>query len=301
MRWPQRAPVGRVAYINGRYLPHGDAHVHIEDRGLQFGDAIYEVVGVVAGTMRDEEEHLDRLERSLHEVRIPMPMSRPAFKFIFREIARRNRMRNGLIYLQVTRGAFRRDHPIPTVVAKPTIIITAKELDASAVDARKAKGIKVITRPDERWARCDIKTTQLLPNLLAKTDARKEGAYEAWLVDRDGFVTEGSSTTAWIVTAAGEIVTRDLSNAILPGVTRRVILEAAAAAQMKVVERRFTPEEAKGAMEAFLSAATGAGVPIVAIDGVKVGDGKPGPVTRRVQEVYEDWAARHTENAKKRG
>jgi D-alanine transaminase len=258
------------------------------------------VVGVVAGTMRDEEEHLDRLERSLREVRIPMPMSRPAFKFIFREIARRNRMRNGLIYLQVTRGAFRRDHPIPTVAVKPTIIITAKELDASAVDARKSKGIKVITRPDERWARCDIKTTQLLPNLLAKTDARKEGAYEAWLVDRDGFVTEGSSTTAWIVTAAGEIVTRDLSNAILPGVTRRVILEAAAA-QMKVVERRFTPEEAKGAMEAFLSAATGAGVPIVAIDGVKVGDGKPGPVTRRVQEVYEDRAACHTENAKKRG
>jgi D-alanine transaminase len=301
MRWPQRAPVGRIAYVNGRYLPHGEAHVHIEDRGLQFGDAIYEVVGVVGGTMRDEEEHLDRLERSLREVRIAMPMSRPAFKFIFREIARRNRMRNGLIYLQVTRGAFRRDHPIPQGAAKPTVIVTAKELDPSAVDARKSKGIQVVTRPDERWARCDIKTTQLLPNLLAKTDARKDGAYEAWLVDRDGFVTEGSSTTAWIVTANGEIVTRDLSNAILPGVTRRVILEAAAAAQMKVVERRFTPEEARGAKEAFLSAATGASVPIVAIDGVKVGDGKPGPVTRRVREVYEGWAARHTENAKNRG
>jgi D-alanine transaminase len=300
MKWPTRAPAGRIAYVDGRYLPHAQACVHIEDRGLQLGDAIYEVVGVVGGALRDEEEHFDRLERSLGEVRMAMPVPRAAFKFIFREIARRNRMRNGLIYLQVTRGAFRRDHPIPAEAAKPTVIVTAKELDPSAVDARKSKGIKVVTRPDERWARCDIKTTQLLPNLLAKTDARKAGAYEAWLVDRDGFVTEGSSTTAWIVTGGGEIVTRDLSNAILPGVTRRVILEAAAAHQMKVVERRFTPEEAKRAREAFLSAATGAGVPIVAIDGVKVGDGKPGPVTRRVQEVYEDWAARHTENAKNR-
>ena len=301
MRWPARAPAGRIAYVNGRYLPHGAAQVHIEDRGLQFGDSIYEVVGVVGGALRDEEEHLDRLERSLGEVRMEMPMSRAAFKFVFREIARRNRMQNGLIYLQVTRGMFRRDHPIPAEKQKPTLILTAKELPSAAVDARRSKGIKVITRPDERWARCDIKTTQLLPNLLAKTDARKEGAFEAWLIDRDGFVTEGSSTTAWIVTANGEIVTRDLTHAILPGVTRRVILEAAAAAQMKVVERKFTPEEATQAKEAFLSAATGAGIPIVAIDGVQIGDGKPGPVTRRVQEVYEDWARRHTENPENRG
>jgi D-alanine transaminase len=141
---------------------------------------------------------------------------------------------------------------------------------------------------------------QLLPNLLAKTDARRAGAYEAWLVDRDGFVTEGATTSAWIVTEEGEIVTRGLTNAILPGVTRRVILEAAAAAQMKVVERPFTPAEAKKAKEAFLSAATGAGVPIIAIDGAKVGDGKPGPIARRVQEVYEDWAKSHTENVKNR-
>lgn len=296
MRWPTRAPAGRIAYVNGRYLPHGIARVHIEDRGLQLGDSIYEVVGVVNGAFRDEEEHLDRLERSLREVRMEMPVSRAALKFIFREMSRRNRMRNGLLYLQITRGAFRRDHPIPAEKQKPTLILTAKELSPSAVDARRSKGVAVITRPDERWARCDIKTTQLLPNLLAKTDARKEGAFEAWLVDRDGFVTEGSSTTAWIVTDDGEIVTRDLSPAILPGVTRRVILEAAAAAQLKVTERKFTPEEAKQAKEAFLSAATGAGIPIVAIDGVPVGDGKPGPVTRRVQELYENWAARHTEN-----
>ena len=298
MRWPAKAPQGRIAYVNGRYLPHAQASVHIEDRGLQFGDAIYEVVGVVDGEFRDEEEHLDRLERSVREIRLAMPMSRAALKFVFREIARRNRLRNGLIYLQVTRGAFHRDHPIPNEAQKPTLILTAREMDRAAIELRKERGIKVITRPDERWARCDIKTTQLLANLLAKTDARKQGAYEAWLVDRDGFVTEGSSTNAWIVTAQGEIVTRDLSNAILPGVTRWVILEAAAAAQMKVVERRFTPEEAKQASEAFLSAATGAGIPIVAIDGVRIGNGTLGPVTRRVQEVYEDWVHNHTENAK---
>ncbi|HVU21545.1 MAG TPA: aminotransferase class IV, partial [Rhizomicrobium sp.] len=195
MRWPTRAPAGRIAYVNGRYLPHGAAQVHIEDRGLQFGDAIYEVVGVVNGAFRDEEEHLDRLERSLREVRMEMPMSRAALKFVFREIARRNKMKNGLIYLQVTRGMFRRDHPIPAEKQKPTLILTAKELPPAAVDPRRSRGIKVVTRPDERWARCDIKTTQLLPNLLAKTDARKEGAFEAWLIDRDGYVTEGSSTT----------------------------------------------------------------------------------------------------------
>ncbi|HEY4123536.1 MAG TPA: D-amino-acid transaminase [Rhizomicrobium sp.] len=298
MRWQSRNPQGRVAYVNGRYLHHAQASVHIEDRGLQLGDSVYEVMAVVRGALRDEEEHLDRLERSLREIRVAMPMSRGGLKFVFREVARRNRLRNGLIYLQVTRGAFRRDHPIPSEIAKPTLILTAREVDRAASEQRKERGIKVVTRPDERWGRCDIKTPQLLANLLAKTDARKEGAYEAWLVDRDGFVTEGCSTNAWIVTAEGEIVTRALSNAILPGVTRRVILEAAAAAQMKVVERRFTPEEASRAKEAFLSAATGACVPIVAIDGTKVGDGKPGSVTRRVQEIYEDWARSHAEKAK---
>ncbi len=301
MRWPARSsarPHRLCERPLSRRMPQ--AGVHIEDRGLQFGDAIYEVVGVVDGMLRDEEDHLDRLERSLREIRVAMPMSRAALKFIFREIARRNRLRNGLIYLQVTRGAFRRDHPIPNETIKPTLILTAREMDRAAIDLRKEKGIKVVTRPDERWGRCDIKTTQLLANLMAKTEARKAGAYEAWLVDRDGFVTEGSSTNAWIVTAQGEIITRNLSHAILPGVTRRVILEAAAAAQMKVIERPFTPEEAKQAKEAFLSAATGAGVPIIAIDGTKVGDGKPGPVTRRVQEIYEDWVRSHTENAKNR-
>jgi D-alanine transaminase len=203
-----------------------------------------------------------------------------------REIARRNRVHNGLVYLQVTRGAVRRDHPIPEHTPRPTLIITAREIGTAGAAEKRAHGIAAITRPDERWARCDIKTTQLLANLLAKTAARRQGAYEAWLIDRDGFVTEGASTTAWIVTAEGEVVTRNLTHAILPGVTRRVILEAAAQSQIKVSERRFTPAEALAAKEAFISSATGAAIPVVSLDGQRIGEGRCGPVTRRIQELY---------------
>ena len=284
--WSSRQPAGRIAYINGRYVPHGEAGVHIEDRGLQFADGIYEVVGIFDGEIFDEEEHLDRLVRSVGEISIAMPMGREALKFVIREIARRNRVSNGLIYMQVTRGASRRDHPVPAKTPRPTLILTARTLNRADMDKTRATGVKVSTQPDERWARCDIKSTALLPNILAKTAARKVGAYEAWLVDRDGYVTEGSSTSAWIVDKDGHIVTRDLSNAILPGVTRRVIMEAAAEAQTPVVERKFTPEEAASACEAFLTAATVGVVPIVAIDGWPVGNGKPGPVTQRIHELY---------------
>lgn len=296
--WPTRAPSGRVAYVNGRYLPHAETSVHVEDRGLQFADAIYEVWSVVGGHIFDEEEHLDRLERSLRELDIAMPVARAPLKFVLREIARRNGVSNGLIYLQITRGTARRDHPIPTQPSKPTLILTARSIDTTAIDQRRHAGIKVVTLPDRRWARCDIKSTGLLANILAKTDARRAGAYEAWLVDRDGFVTEGSSTTAWIVDGEGRLVTRDLSNAILPGVTRRVALQAAADAQIPIIERRFTPEEAAGAREALLSAATAGIFPIVAIDGKPVGDGKPGPVTRRLQELYLAAAAKKAQPRK---
>ena len=284
--WNGRAPVGRVAYVDGRYVAHGAAGVHIEDRGLQLGDAVYEVCAIVAGRLADMEEHLDRLERSLKEIEIAMPMGRAALKIVMRELVRRNRARDGFLYLQVTRGAARRDHPIPAEPPRPTMIMTVRTIDIASFREKQAMGIAVITRPDERWGRCDIKTTQLLPNLLAKTAARRAGAYEAWLVDREGFVTEGSSTNAWIVDGEGHIVTRDLSNAILPGVTRRVILEAAAEAQLPILERRFTPKEAGEAREAFISSASGAAVPVVSIDGKKVGDGKPGPLTRRIAELY---------------
>ena len=284
--WPMRAPSGRIAYVNGRYLPHGEAGVHIEDRGLQLGDSIYEVFAVRGGHIRDEEEHLDRLERSVGEIRIAAPMGRAALKLVMRELLRRNRIADGLLYLQVSRGAVKRDHPIPDIEPRPTLILTARPFDFEGKERQQAGGVAVMTQPDLRWGRCDIKSTQLLANLLAKTEARRAGAYEAWLIDREGFVTEGASTTAWIVDKDGQVVTRALSNAILPGVTRRVIMEAAAEAQMPIVERAFTPEEAKQAREAFISSAANAATPIVAIDGARIGDGKPGPLSRRIAELY---------------
>jgi D-alanine transaminase len=283
--WNGRAPAGRIAYVDGRYVPHGRAGVHIEDRGLQLGDAIYEVCAVEGGLLMDEEEHLDRLERSLGEIGMAMPMSRRALQLVMCELVARNRTRTGLLYLQITRGAARRDHPIPSTPLRPTLIMTARELDAAGLERRREEGIKVITQPDERWARCDIKTTQLLANLLAKTAARKAGAYEAWLVDDDGFITEGSSTNAWIVDAAGRLTTRELSHEILPGVTRRVILEAAADAQLAVSQHKFSAADALAAREAFISSAAGV-LPVIAIDGKMIGEGRPGPITRRVQQLY---------------
>ena len=290
--WPHRAPTARTAYVNGAYVPHAHAHVHIEDRGLQFSDAIYEVWGVSNGGLLDEDEHFDRLERSLREMRMDMPMSRGALKFVLRELVRRNAIDNGILYMQVTRGAVRRDHAIPKAQPRPTIILTARRIAAKAVEDRRKTGVRVITRPDERWARCDIKSTSLLANVLAKTAAREAGAFEAWLIDKDGYVTEGSSTTAWIVDTDGRLITRDLTNAVLPGVTRRVIMEAMAEAQLPVVERRFTLAEAQNAREAFITAATLGATPVVEIDGKPVGEGKPGPLGRRVQELYARETAR---------
>jgi D-alanine transaminase len=286
-----RAPVGRIAYVDGRYVRHDLAAVHIEDRGLQFADAIYEVFGVFAGHIYDEEEHLDRLERSLREIALEMPMGRAPLKFVLREMARRNRITDGLIYLQVTRGAYRRDHAIPNVRQRPTLILTARPTDAAGFEKRRESGIAVVTHADERWARCDIKSTALLPNILAKTAARDAGAWEAWLIDREGRVTEGSSTTAWIVDRDGNLVTRDLDNAVLPGVTRRVLAEVAANAQISIVERRFTRDEALMAQEAFITAATIGALPVVTIDGKQIGEGRPGPVARRLQELYRHAAA----------
>lgn len=285
-RWSTRRPAGRIAYVDGRYLRHGEAGVHVEDRGLQLGDAVYEVCRIRAGRFLDEREHLDRLERSLGEIEMALPMPRQALCHVLHETARRNGVAEGLLYIQVTRGAVRRDHPIPSAPPKPTLIVTVHGLDIAAIAQRHEQGIAVITAPDIRWGRCDIKTTQLLPNLLAKTAARRAGAYEVWMVDADGFVTEGASTTAWIVDGRGRLVTRPLSDAILPGVTRKVMLEVAAKAQIVVVERAFTPEEAAAAQEAFITAASAAAVPVISIDGKPIGNGRPGPVTRRVAELY---------------
>jgi D-alanine transaminase len=281
-----RAPAGRVAYVNGRYLPHAQAGVHIEDRALQLGDGIYEVTNVIGGQPTDEDAHLDRMERSLRELGMPMPMGRAALKLVMREMIARNRIPNGFLYLQVTRGAVKRDHVPPPDGPRPSLMLTMRSQDMAALAQRLEKGIAISTQPDIRWGRRDIKTVQLLPNLLAKQAARQTGAFEAWLVDADGYVTEGASTNAWIVDAGGTVITRDLSHAILPGVTRRIMLDAMAEAQVKVVERKFTVAEALAAKEAFISSATGAAVPVVAIDGKNIGNGAPGALTRRIRDLY---------------
>jgi D-alanine transaminase len=286
----RKTPQGRIAYVDGRYLLHAEAHVHIEDRGLQFADAVYEVCSVNDGLLLDETGHLDRLERSLRELSSPMPMGRGALMAVMREVMRRNRLKDGLIYLQVTRGAYRRDHAIPQHV-RPSLIVTARSLDPKTYDKRRAEGISVVTLKDIRWGRCDIKTTGLLPNVLAKTEARKAGAYEAWLVDPQGFVTEGSSTNAWIVTKKDVLVTRDLKANILAGVTRKGVLAALSLHGINAIEERaFTLNEAADAGEAFITSASGGVIPVVAIDGTPVGSGKPGPTTLRIHALYRDMS-----------
>lgn len=278
--------MSRVAYVNGQYVPHREAAVHVEDRGYQFADGVYEVIAVSRGALIDEEGHMIRLERSLDELRIARPMGRPALAHIMREVVRRNRVVDGIIYIQMTRGVAPRDHAFPAA-AETAVVMTAKRTKAASPTLMR-DGAKVITIPDIRWERCDIKTVALLPNCLGKQQAREAGALEAWQVDeRDGMVTEGTSTNAWIVTADGEVVTRKADNAILNGITRIAVLQIIAQQQgLKFVERPFTVEEAKNAREAFITSTTAFVTPIVRIDDATVGDGKPGPVARGLREAY---------------
>ncbi|MGC6484893.1 MAG: D-amino-acid transaminase [Candidatus Puniceispirillales bacterium] len=280
--------MSRIAYVNGRYVPHKDAEVSIDDRGYQFGDGVYEVVTVVNGVLADQEWHLDRLQFSLSELGISMPISREAFRIVIRNIIRMNMIRDGLIYFQVTRGVMRRDHAF-TSALKPQLIMTAKPMAIPAPESDRA--VRVITVEDQRWQRRDIKTTQLLPNCLAKTKAVEAGAYEAWMVDQDGFVTEGSSSNAWIVTHDGELITRPATYDILSGITRKAVLAIAAQRNLKIVERPFTPEEAKAAAEAFMSSASSLVTPVAQIDDTSVNDGKAGPVAMALRRAYFDHIA----------
>jgi D-alanine transaminase len=278
------AAMSRIAYVNGRFLPHREASIHIEDRGYQFADGVYEVTAVQDGRLVDEALHLARLDRSLAELRIAAPMSRRALGFVVREVIRRNRVRDGIVYLQATRGVAPRDHPFPAHT-RTSLVITARRARAANPKAL-AEGIKVITIPDIRWGRCDIKSIALLPNILGKQQAREAGAYEAWQVDGTGLVTEGTSTNAWIVTKAGELVTRQASNAILNGCTRLALLDIARHTGLTFVERPFSVSEAKAAREAFLTSTTSLVLPIVRIDDTAIGDGKPGPFGRKLRELY---------------
>ena len=282
--------MSRIAYVNGRYLPFRDAKVHVEDRGYQFADGVYEVCEVRGGRLVDERRHLARLKRSLDELRIDLPMSPAALGIVLRETVRRNRVRDGLVYLQVTRGVARRDHAFPPAGTAPAMVVTARSLDPARGERTAAEGIAVITVPDTRWARVDIKSVSLLPNVLAKQGAREMGAREAWFVDAEGFVTEGSSSNAWIVTAGGEVVTRPADHSILNGISRAVVRDAVAAQGLTLVERAFTTTEAWAAREAFVTAASQIVQPVVRIDGKPVGDGRPGPVATGLRREFHRHA-----------
>jgi D-alanine transaminase len=282
--------MGRIAYVNGAYVRHADAAVHIEDRGYQLADAIYEVWSMSDGKLCDPEGHFTRLERSLGELSIDMPMSRAALTTVLRETVRRNHIREGLVYLQVSRGVAPRDHAFPAQPVPPAVVVTVKRVDPDAAEARAAAGVGVLTTPENRWGRCDIKTVGLLPNVLAKQAARAAGAGEAWFVDDEGNVTEGASSNAWIVTADGVLVTRDTSANILRGVTRATLLEVARSENIRIEERAFSLVEALSAREAFFTGAGALVMPVVAIDGRSIGTGRPGPVATRLRRLYIEGA-----------
>ncbi|MDP8916272.1 MAG: D-amino-acid transaminase [Pseudomonadota bacterium] len=275
----------RWVYVDGRFAAYADARVHVEDRGLQFADSVYEVWAVLGGRLGDAERHFARLFRNLAELEIAAPMGRGALLAVLREAVRRNRVREGLVYVQVTRGAARREHLFPEPAA-PTLVVVAKSVDRLKAEAKARAGVAVITRPDERWGRCDLKTTGLLPNVLAKQAAKAAGATEVWFVGRDGFITEGASTTAWLVEPGGALVTRPKGLEVLPGVTRDRLIELAGGQGLEVVERPFTPKEAAGASEVFYTAASAFVTPVVRLDGEPIGDGRPGAVVSRLRSLY---------------
>ena len=275
----------RIAYVNGRYLPFAEAGVHVEDRGLQFADAVYEVIAVIDGQLTDETAHLDRLDRSMREIRLVNPPLRAHLRVAMRQTIKRNRVSYGMLYMQVGRGVAPRDHGLPAD-ATPSVVMTCRPFSIPALVKRLTEGVGIATMPDDRWARPDIKATSLLPNVLAKQAARDEGAFEAWLVDEKGFITEGSSTNAWIVTDAGTLVTRPLSTAILAGITRDLVMAQALEQGLMVEERAFTVDEAKAAREAFLTSTTGGPVPVVRIDDRPISNGAPGTLTDGLIATY---------------
>ncbi len=277
--------MSRIAYVNGRYVPLADAAVHVEDRGYQFADGVYEVVAIHRGRLLDEIAHLDRLDRSLRELEIAAPMDRAALRSVMRETIRRNRLDDGILYLQVTRGVARREHGFPTPAPTPALVMTVRRSKPPST-AQLDDGVGVITVPDIRWKRVDIKSVSLLPNNLGKEQARRAGAFEAWMVDEAGNVTEGTSTNAWIITRDGKLLTREASPAILNGITRMAVLRLAAKAGLKVEERAFSVAEAHAAREAFLTSSTAWVLPITSVDGKPIGNGHPGTLTLELREAY---------------
>ena len=277
--------MSRIAYVNGRYLPLAEAAVSAEDRGFQFGDGVYEVVHLHRGRFTDEDRHLARLDRSLGELRIPWPIGRAVLPGVIREVVSRNRLRaNGLVYIQVTRGAARREHYFPAHIS-PTLVVMARALPAYPKDV-DAWATGIITGPDQRWARRDIKSVNLLANVLAKQAAKDAGAFEMALVDGDGMVTECASSNLWIVDEAGMLRTRALGHDILPGCTRAALADMLAPERIAFAERAFSLDELSRAREVFLTSATSFVRPVIRINGTAVADGKVGDITRRLFAAF---------------
>jgi D-alanine transaminase len=286
----QQDEMSRIAYVNGRYLPFHEATVHVEDRGYQFGDGVYEVCEVRGGRLIDARRHLARLARSLNELRIRAPMPEKALRVVLHEVVARNRVDYGVVYLQITRGVVRRDHGFPPANTVPSVVVTARSLNRSRNDALAAKGIAVVSVPDNRWDRVDIKTIGLLPNVLARQQAIEQGARDAWFIDKDGVVTEAASANAWIVTENGAVVTRPADHGVLRGITRTVLLDVIKAQGLTLEERGFTLAEAYAAREAFLTSASQIVMAVVGIDGHTIGDGKPGPIATALRHHFHDYA-----------
>jgi D-alanine transaminase len=279
--------MSRIVYVNGDFVPEEEAKISVFDRGFLMADGVYEVTPVIRGKLIENDGHMRRLQRSLDELEMGAPVPVDEIPALMEELARRNDLTEGAIYLQVTRGAADRDFLWPAD-ATPSLVIFTQARDVE--DTRAAReGLRVTTGPDIRWGRRDIKTVQLLAPSWIKSQAKKKGYDDAWMV-QDGFVTEGTSNNAWIITKEGAIVTRQLSNDILHGITRATVLKLAQEAQLRVEERPFTVDEAQNAAEAFITAASSFVTPVVEIDGAKLGDGKPGPLTRRLRELYLDAA-----------
>jgi D-alanine transaminase len=282
----------RLAFVNGRYVRHADARVHIEDRGYQFADGVYEVIHVHAGRMIDAEAHFDRFDYSLDALRIRPPMSRAALRLVLTELLARNGIAKGLVYFQATRGVAPRDHKFPQA-GRTSLVATAKHLKPLAPGLLE-NGVAVITIPDIRWQRCDIKSLALLANVLGKQQAVEQGAHEAWQVDSDGRITEGTSSNAWIVTAAGRLVTRPREAAILAGVVRRSLLGLLDELGVAFEERAFSLAELREAREAFLTSSSGFILPVTRVDGAAVGEGRVGDVTRELRRRIDADVARQS-------
>ncbi|MGM0646385.1 MAG: D-amino-acid transaminase [Thermodesulfobacteriota bacterium] len=284
--------MSRIVYVNGAYLPEEAATISIFDRGFVFADGVYEVTAVLQGQILEYEGHIQRLERSLHELDMDMPLAPEALLAVHQELIRRNALNEGLVYLQVTRGAADRDFIYPENTPQTVVLFTqAKPLVNTP---KAAAGIRVISTEDIRWARRDIKTVQLVAPCMAKMQAKAAGKDDAWMVE-NGYVTEGTSNNAYIITPEGALVTRNLSNAILPGITRSAVLKLAAENGLPIEERPFTIGEAQNASEAFVTAATTFVCPVVEIDGVALSGEQPGPLTRRLQQLYLEEASQRVQ------